>query len=160
VFVGGVSATVLYRGRTQFPGVDQINITIPNNIPTGCYVSLVVVSGSTSIVSNGTTIPVATSGKTCSDANSIYTPALLQTLSSKGTVRTGLLEVGRSASIGNGNNPVSNFAYGGFASVTGTNYASTIGNGQVSSGSCVVANQSFPGSTTQNPLDAGQTINV
>ena len=74
-FVGGVQATVLYRGRSQFPGVDQINITIPSSgIPPGCFVSLSIVSGTTPIVSNGATIPVAASGKTCSDPSSLFTP--------------------------------------------------------------------------------------
>ena len=60
-FVGGVQATIAYQGRSQFPGVDQIVLTIPGSVPTGCYVSLAIVSGN--IVSNSVTIPVAASRK-------------------------------------------------------------------------------------------------
>ena len=38
--VGGVSIPVLYAGRAGYPGEDQINFTLPGNIPTGCSVSL------------------------------------------------------------------------------------------------------------------------
>ena len=64
-FVGGVEAAIAYRGRSQFPGVDQVVLTIPASVPTGCYVSLSIVSDT--IVSNSVTIPIAASGKTCSD---------------------------------------------------------------------------------------------
>ena len=46
VFVGGVQANVIYRGRSAAPGLDQINFTIPQGV-TGCYVSLVVQTNTT-----------------------------------------------------------------------------------------------------------------
>jgi uncharacterized protein (TIGR03437 family) len=63
VELGGVSIPVLYRGRTAFAGLDQINIQLPANAATGCDVTLVVKNGS--ISSNSTTIPVAANGGTC-----------------------------------------------------------------------------------------------
>ncbi|OYW13232.1 MAG: hypothetical protein B7X34_00615 [Acidobacteriia bacterium 12-62-4] len=57
VEIGGKPATVLYHGRTVFPGLDQINVVVPANAGTGCGVSVAVASGS--FVSNFTTIPVA-----------------------------------------------------------------------------------------------------
>ncbi len=89
IFVGGVAATIAYRGRSQFPGVDQINVTLPQSIATGCYVSLVVMSGS--YVSNSTTLPIAASGGTCSDPNTEFTPAQLQALTNKGMVNVGTI---------------------------------------------------------------------
>ena len=80
-YVGGVQATIAYRGRSQFPGVDQVVLTIPGSAPTGCYVSLSIVSGN--IVSNSVTIPIAASGRTCSDSNSGLTPDIFQSLSGK-----------------------------------------------------------------------------
>jgi uncharacterized protein (TIGR03437 family) len=161
VYVGGVLATVLYRGRSQFPGVDQINITIPSGVPTGCYVSLAVVSGNPSIVSNGATIPVAASGKTCSDPNSMFSPGLIQTLSGQSTVRLGSLSVRQTTSIGAGTNIVSNNLSGVFQSVSGTNYATGVGGNFVSVGSCLVTNSSFNGYTaTSTSLDAGPSITV
>ena len=56
VYIGGISANVLYRGRSQYPGVDQINVAIPANVTPGCYVSVVAQSGS--IVSNTVSLAV------------------------------------------------------------------------------------------------------
>jgi uncharacterized protein (TIGR03437 family) len=63
--IGGVPAEILYRGRTIFPGLDQINIKIPtlSSAAFGCNVSLVIKSGS--FASNSTTIPVSQTGGAC-----------------------------------------------------------------------------------------------
>lgn len=63
VEIGGKPATVLYHGRTVFPGLDQINVVVPANVGTGCGVAVAVASGS--YVSNFSTIPVAASGAEC-----------------------------------------------------------------------------------------------
>ena len=63
VEIGGVPGNVLYRGRTIYPGLDQINVTIPSVVPYGCNVSLVVKTGS--YASNSTTIPVSANGGNC-----------------------------------------------------------------------------------------------
>jgi len=43
VFVGGVSATVQYHGRSPCcSGLDQVVFTVPANAPQGCYVPVVV----------------------------------------------------------------------------------------------------------------------
>lgn len=163
VYVGGVQATVLYHGRSQFPGVDQINVTLPSSgIPTGCYVSLSVVSGSGSISSNGATIPVAASGKTCSDPNSIFTPSLTQTLSGQDSVRFGILQASQSTQIGGGgSNPLTNLLTGIFEKVTGTQYATGTGGNQVSIGSCIVNSPGFSSfNAVASGLNAGSTINV
>jgi uncharacterized protein (TIGR03437 family) len=74
VYVGGIQAAIAYRGRSQFPGVDQIVVTIPNNVAVGCNVSLVTVSGN--IVSNMIAIPVAQGGGACTDPSSAFGPAV------------------------------------------------------------------------------------
>jgi hypothetical protein len=162
VYVGGVQANILYRGRSQFPGVDQIDITIPAGVSAGCYVSLSVVSGTPSIVSNGTTIPVAASGKTCSEPNSIFSPQISQTLLGKSTVRSGSLILGQTTSIGGGAGQVSNIVGGAFRSTTGANYAASVGANIVSTGSCLVTNPLFNSGNTANStsLDAGPSINL
>lgn len=168
VYVGGAQATILYQGRSQYPGVDQIVVTLPNSIPTGCYVSLAVVSGtgSSAIVSNGTTIPVAASGKTCSDSNNLFSPQLIQTLTGKSSVRIGFLQLTQTTSIGAGSGnggQVSNIIAGAFTNVTGTNYSSSVGVNLVSIGSCLVTNPLFTGNpltTTATGLDAGPGIMV
>ena len=68
VFVGGVQANVVYKGRSGQPGLDQINFTVPAGL-TGCYLSLVVQTGNT--VSNTTTMSISNSGGACSDPNGI-----------------------------------------------------------------------------------------
>ncbi len=160
VYVGGVSAGIAYRGRSQFPGVDQIVITIPSNVPTGCYVSLAVVSNG-SIVSNSVTIPIAASGKTCSDSDNIFSPTVLQTLSGKSTVRIGLLSLSQSTQIAGGTPTVTSNVGGFFTSATTTAYSQTVGANSVSIGSCIIsASGSGSSTTTTTPLDAGAGITV
>lgn len=63
VQIGGANATVLYRGRTQFAGLDQINVVVPSGITFGCSVPVVIRAGS--LGSNNATIPVSSSGGNC-----------------------------------------------------------------------------------------------
>ncbi len=86
VYVGTAKATVVYRGRTSYPGIDQVNFTIPSG-QLGCNVSVVVKIGS--LVSNSTTIALANSNSTpCSDPNGLSATALEQ-LSSRGNIAIG-----------------------------------------------------------------------
>jgi uncharacterized protein (TIGR03437 family) len=64
LYVGAQKATVLYRGRASSTGEDQINFQIPTGV-TGCHVPVVVQIGD--IVSNFVTMPIATTGRVCSD---------------------------------------------------------------------------------------------
>ena len=63
VEIGGIPATVLYHGRTTFPGLDQVNVIVPESVKVGCNISVVVKSSQRS--SNLTTIPIASDGGTC-----------------------------------------------------------------------------------------------
>lgn len=59
VLVGGISAPVAFAGQAPgFPGVFQVNITIPESAPMGSSVSLVVKSADGSVTSNAATIAV------------------------------------------------------------------------------------------------------
>jgi len=85
VFVGGLPATVTYRGRSGGPGLDQINFTIPSGV-SGCNVSLIVETNTTPVrVSNAPTLSIAQGGGACSDANAIPQAAELSALASKGS---------------------------------------------------------------------------
>jgi uncharacterized protein (TIGR03437 family) len=64
VDIGGVPSTVSFHGRSTWPGLDQIDVVIPQGVQ-GCNVSVVVVSSG--LVSNVALIPVAEQGRTCSD---------------------------------------------------------------------------------------------
>ena len=68
VFVGGVSATISYHGRSPCcAGLDQVVFTVPANAPTGCYVPVVVRMSGT-VVSNAVTMAIAsaTGASSCS----------------------------------------------------------------------------------------------
>jgi uncharacterized protein (TIGR03437 family) len=65
VYVGNSPTTVLYHGRSGFPGLDQINFQVPTGV-LGCQVPIAVQSGGT--LSNVATIAVSASGQTCSDS--------------------------------------------------------------------------------------------
>jgi uncharacterized protein (TIGR03437 family) len=59
VSVGGVPAQVSFAGQAPgFPGVGQINITIPQNAPTGGSVALTVTSADGTVISNSASIAV------------------------------------------------------------------------------------------------------
>jgi uncharacterized protein (TIGR03437 family) len=59
VFIGGISAPVAFAGQAPgFPGVSQINITIPMGAPTGTTVPLIMKSADGSVTSNTAIIAV------------------------------------------------------------------------------------------------------
>jgi uncharacterized protein (TIGR03437 family) len=97
VFIGGSSTPILYRGRSQFPGVDQINVTVPSGSATGCFVSFTVMSGN--YVSNSTTLPIAANGGTCSDPNTGLSAAQSQTLRSKSNVSIGTIFISQELKV-------------------------------------------------------------
>lgn len=77
VDIGGVSATVTWRGRTVYPGLDEIEVIVPAGI-SGCNVSVVVTAGGADgMPSNFATIPVAASGRLCSD-DPVLAPVTLE----------------------------------------------------------------------------------
>ena len=95
VYVGGVAINPDYAGRApSLPGTDQINVTLPANVPTGCSVSLQVsVAGQ---LSNPTTIAIAGEG---SDAcvSPTYSRELLSRLDAGGTITVGAFTLTSSA---------------------------------------------------------------
>ena len=68
VWLGGVQAPVAYQGRSGCCiGEDQIVFTVPNNVPTGCAVPLLIQIGNQ--ISNTTVMPVANGSRNCTPAN-------------------------------------------------------------------------------------------
>jgi uncharacterized protein (TIGR03437 family) len=76
VSIGGRQAAVQYHGRSQYPGVDRIDVTVPSGV-SGCYAA--VQAQGDSIVSNLVTIPVA-AGRLCTDppVDYSYTPVQVE----------------------------------------------------------------------------------
>ncbi len=144
VYVGGISATIAYRGRSQFPGVDQVVVTIPSGVPVGCSVSIVAVSGS--IVSNSVTIQVAQGGGACSDPATVRVPPV-----SGSTISFGYVSVGKFVE----GTTTSNSASAVFYRYPAAAISSAESNANVPSlGSCVVLSVAGVG-TEPTGLDAG-----
>jgi hypothetical protein len=71
LWLGGVSAQVLFRGRGCCIGEDQIAFVVPDNVPTGCAVPLAVQIGTQ--ISNYTVMAVAPKGsRTCVPSSSSF----------------------------------------------------------------------------------------
>lgn len=174
VDIGGVKATVTYHGRSQFPGLDQVQVKVPSGV-SGCQVSVVVVSGAPSFVSNYGSIPVAASGRTCSDANTGFSASLLQLLSNKSTVSLGSVSMGKtttttqSITVGGitipGSTTSSDYAGAVFYRYTAAQFQA-LAQSAVSIGSCTVFTYSGNStSTNYNPflptyLNAGPVVNL
>jgi hypothetical protein len=148
VYIGGVSANILYRGRSQYPGLDQIDLVIPANVSPGCFVSVIVQTGS--IVSNTVTIPVSPKGGACSDPALGLSGTQLQTLAAKGAAPVKSVAVTVSQYT-NTAGKVTNQALVLAASTNSGEFGS--GNFYTSQGSCSVFPQA--GYPLQAPLDAG-----
>lgn len=102
VLVGGVqSPSVSYWGRSPgTAGLDQIVFVVPQNVPLGCNVGIVVetMNGSTPVVSNGPTLSfAATDGAPCSDPTQLFLTSLFST--TKTTERALLLGLDQSTSL-------------------------------------------------------------
>jgi uncharacterized protein (TIGR03437 family) len=139
VYIGGIPAAITYRGRSQFPGVDQVQVTIPTGVPTGCFVGVVAVSGN--IVSNSVTIPVGVAGAPCTDPNIGISSSTSSTLSGKTSVNFGYLSLSQSTAPGTGASaaPVtSSLALAEFQNQTGAAFGSSSGGSAASIGSCIV----------------------
>jgi len=151
VYIGGVAANVLYRGRSQYPGVDQINVEIPSSVSPGCYVSVVAQSGS--IVSNAVTLPVNPTAGACSDTGLALNGIQLQHQASSGNtpVTVGALAV---AQINNGDGTADYLAIAGFSSLKSSEFAA--GYAYASPGSCTLSAPGF----SFNDLGFNSGLNV
>jgi uncharacterized protein (TIGR03437 family) len=104
VIIGGISAAVRYRGRSIYPGLDQIQAVVPAGVAPGCWVSVVVRTGG--ISSNFATIPVAASGRACSEPALGLTADMLR----KPSISFGSISLQKnvgSANLGSPNDPAS-----------------------------------------------------
>ncbi len=149
VFIGGISANVLYRGRSPYPGLDQINVVVPANVTPGCFVSVVAQTGS--IVSNSVTLPVNPKGGACSDPALGLSGAQLQSLANKaGTPVNTLAVVVSQYTSSNGTEDDQALVLS--TSMTSAEFGA--GNFYASQGSCSVFQPGtrFP---FQSPLDTG-----
>ncbi|HLJ13833.1 MAG TPA: hypothetical protein VKV15_05000 [Bryobacteraceae bacterium] len=182
VDIGGVPAKIAYAGRSQYPGLDQINVVVPSGL-SGCYVSVVVRSGN--FVSNFSSVPVANNSRTCSDVTVGLGPSAsqIQSLAGKTTATVGgfglsKININIPATVVGGItvSPANNYALdSGFASfqrvtlsqqfdpyvaAAASNTIASIGSCTVYSVSSNTSNPSPPSSTPAPALPTVTTVNL
>jgi uncharacterized protein (TIGR03437 family) len=61
IIVGGKKIAPQYKGRSSYAGLDQINFQLPADVPAGCYVPVMVKTGTgaSAVVSNAVSIAIA-----------------------------------------------------------------------------------------------------
>lgn len=171
VYVGGKQASLTYRGRSGCcAGLDQIGFVVPTSVE-GCSVPVAVKIGDK--VSNFTSMPVAASGRTCTDASTGLTSTDYSNLFSQSTGAIGSVSLSRTTSTSPGflglpattTTTDTGFAtFERFSFAPGTSFSSSLFN-TVSFGACTVITFSaqstdpFPGFSYVG-LDAGSAINV
>ncbi len=134
IYIGGILAPILYQGSAGFPGVNQINVTIPQSAPNGCWISLAAVSGG--VLSNIATLPINNGGGQCVDSVTGLSGGQIAPSGSQ-TLRTGLVALTQTDRPGtNGARVLSTSSDAAFEKYTGI-YTPT---NQVSPGGCIVNN--------------------
>ena len=79
LWLGGIQAPISYQGRSGCcVGEDQIVFTVPDNVPTGCAVPLLVQINNQ--VSNGVLMPVANGSRNCTATNPAASENVAQTV--------------------------------------------------------------------------------
>ncbi|MGP0073937.1 MAG: hypothetical protein ACLPWF_18645 [Bryobacteraceae bacterium] len=166
IYIGGIPATILYAGSSGYPGYDQIDLTIPENAPSDCFVGLVGVtgSGSSATVSNFGNLPISPSGGDCTSSILGLTGTSITSLSGQGTVRSGsvvveqIVEPAIPPATGT---TTDNIASADFSKTTGSSFGSANG-AFYSLGSCFVSEviSSGGGNVKSTGLDAGKSIGL
>ena len=154
VYIGGVDAPIVYQGASGYPGLNQVDVTVPASVPLGCNVSLVGVTAA-GMPTNFLTLPIGNGA--CSDAAFGTSGNQRQSLSGKSTVNTGTVLVLHSTSPGttSGSTQVNDIAEASFQSISGASYGAA--SNSVSLGSCIATQTAGAGGGggTATGLDAG-----
>jgi uncharacterized protein (TIGR03437 family) len=156
VYVGGIDAVIVYQGPEGYPGLDEIDITIPANTPTGCFISVVGVTAG-GVPTNFLTLPIGTGE--CRDSLG-YAGNTISSLIGNTTVNFGSVSIIDSpppAGSPGGTQSLTEVS-ADFFSESGSAFGTS--SGLVSVGSCI-AGESLSSNTTSStiPLNAG-TITV
>jgi uncharacterized protein (TIGR03437 family) len=143
IYIGGMPAGIQYQGASGYPGVNQINVVIPQNVPTGCFVSVVGVTAG-GIPTNAVVLPIANTS--CEEPALGWTSSSLAHLSGQQSVNSGVLEMDY-ATVPNADfsgSQIVTSATASFQTLPGTNYG--VSSGAVSVGGCILNN--FPNAST------------
>ena len=164
LWLGGVKASVTYQGRSGCcVGEDQIVFTVPNNVPTGCAVPLVVqINGQ---ISNTTVMPVAKGSRTCTAANAGFASANLAQAVLDGPISFATLALRKDLN-GDGTSYNDNFKYsfGKLTASTATAPFFLSWFDDLPLGTCIVYNnlngQGPPPGYSQTALDGGSSFTI
>ena len=148
IYIAGDPVTILYQGASAYPGVNQINIVIPDNAPNGCWVALAAVAGG--VLANVATLPINSSGGACVDIVTVLTASQL-TAGGTGTIRTGVVSLVQTRTTENGVLKITNAANASFQKYSGVYTPSN----SVSPGSCIVNDQTPVSTADTTGLDPG-----
>jgi uncharacterized protein (TIGR03437 family) len=158
VNVGGRQVTPLYAGASSgYPGLWQVNFTLPADITPDCLATAQVSAGG--VTGNSVTIPIAATGQTsCSDSSmpaSVYSK-----LDSGGNITLAAFALGE---LGNGSGTVQETASGSVQSYSASEWI-TLNSGP-KFGLCRVYDRSYPpnGRDPGSPdafLDAGSKLSL
>lgn len=158
VYIGGVDSTIFHQGPEGFPGLDELDVTVPMNAPTGCFVSVVGVTAA-GVPTNFLTLPIGTG--VCSDPALGTSGSTYTTLSGQTNVRTGFVGLAYLSSPGSSGSgtQLTQSAFASFQQFTGSAFGSAASS--VSLGGCIVVESAGSGEPagTSTPLNAG-TITV
>jgi len=160
VVVGGMTVSPLYAGRAPgLAGEDQINVTLPANVPTGCTVALQVSVNGT--LSNSTYLSIAPAGSNACVQPGLTT-AQLQSLDQGGTITSGGFTLAQfeetipsigTVKLDQASGAFTQFTYAQLGAVTSVSSAAANGSCQVSPLSNTTASILGGGGIA---LDAGQ----
>jgi uncharacterized protein (TIGR03437 family) len=155
VYIGGYPAPVYYKGRSAYPGVDEVFVYVPAGL-TGCYVSVVTVSGSTT--SNYGTIPVAASGaSSCTDQISIING--WQSLVGKASANFSYVYIESETEVTASGTQVVSAAQAQFKTDNAAEiYSELFSDGFISEGNCIADQGSSAGTPTI--LSAGPSLTI
>jgi uncharacterized protein (TIGR03437 family) len=90
LYIGGVEVPILYQGASGYPGVNQVDVTIPVGVPVGCAVPVVGVTAA-GLPTNIVTLPIGIGG--CVDSFIGLSATQLQNYSAQPNVRNGLINL-------------------------------------------------------------------
>jgi uncharacterized protein (TIGR03437 family) len=156
VYIGGISATVYYKGRSAYPGVDELIVYVPSDVLMGCYVSVVTLSGT--VTSNYATIPVAPQDATsCNDQITIFND--WRTLAGKSSANIATLKIDSSTTESATGTQTSSEAQAQFKTDNTIEiYSELFSDGLLSVGNCIVDQGNSAGVPTI--ISAGSSLTV
>ena len=161
-YFGSVKAQVNYRGRSNQPGWDRVEVVVPDGI-SGCFTSAYAKTGEA--VSNFVTVPIASEGRICIEQG--FAVSEVEVLLSREVVNAGWLSLGQFSNTLPAIGPlpasttITDSANAGFIQNTPFAYGNYGGRGDPGFGSCVVTQGTATNivrPTALRYLDAGDFI--